>query len=466
MKVNIENTETPRYISKVKDLNHGRDLKVYVFTFGCQQNEADSEKIRGMAVAMGYNLTDNSEDADLIILNTCAIREHAEVKALSMLGRLKSLKLKKPEMLIGLAGCMANEEHNVVRLNRDFKYVDCTLEPNMLHRLPYLVYSALVDGERNFIYGLDVGDITEGMPHVRQNKHRASVSIMYGCNNFCSYCIVPYVRGRERSRSMHDIITECRQLIENGCREIMLLGQNVNSYNAECDFADLVKAIANIDGDFKIKFMTSHPKDVSDKLIDVMANTPKVAAHFHLPLQSGSDKILKAMNRTYNKAGFLSTVAKLRRANPDITLSTDIIVGFPGESEEDFIDTLDVLSLVKFDTVYSFIYSQRAGTPAIKMENQVDKETKSERMSRLLELQDKISLECTLKFENKALRILIDDAEINEGKCILKGRADNNKLVFTEGSADMVGTYRLVKIDRALAFNMYGTIINDEEIEK
>ncbi len=464
MNVNIEKTDAPLYISKVSELNRGKDLKVYVVTFGCQQNEADSEKIRGLAQAMGYTVTDKSEEADLIILNTCAIREHAEVKALSMLGRLKGLKLKKPEMLIGLAGCMAGEEHNVVRIKRDFKYVDFTLEPNMLDRLPYLIYSALAEGERTFIHGLDRGDITEGMPHVRQSKHRAWVSIMYGCNNFCSYCIVPYVRGRERSRSMYDILAECRELINDGCREITLLGQNVNSYNAECDFADLVKAIAELDGDFKIKFMTSHPKDVSDKLIDVMSKTPKVAAHFHLPLQSGSDKILAAMNRTYNKKGFLSTVEKLRQTNPDISLSTDIIVGFPGESEEDFLDTLDVLSRVRFDTVYSFIYSPRNGTPAALMENQVDKDLKSERMSRLLELQDKISLDCALKYENKVVRILIDEAEEKDGICILKGRADNNKLVIIDGDKDAVGKYKFVKIERAQAFNMYGKIINDKEI--
>ena len=460
MNVNIENTEAPFYISKVRELICGSHLKVYVFTFGCQQNEADSEKIRGLAKAMGYTVTDTADNADLIILNTCAIREHAEVKALSMLGRLKSLKQNKPDMLMGLAGCMAGEEHNVRRLKSDFKYVDFTLEPNSLDKLPFLIYSALKDGQRNFIFGQDTGDITEGLPHVRQSSHRAWVSIMYGCNNFCSYCIVPYVRGRERSRSKDDILAECRDLINNGCREITLLGQNVNSYNAECDFADLVSAISEIDGDFQIRFMTSHPKDVSDKLIDVIAKKPKIAPHYHLPLQSGSDRILAAMNRTYDKQGFLNVVRKLREAKPDISLSTDIIVGFPGETEEDFNDTLDVLSLVRFDTVYSFIYSPRKGTPAAEMDNQVDKELKSERMSRLLELQDKISLEASLAYENRVIKILIDSAEDKDGECILKGRADNNKLVIAKGREEMVGTYRNVKIDKALAFNLYGTIID------
>ena len=335
MSINIFDTEAGKYIRNVKELNNGG--KFTVVTFGCQQNEADSEKIRGMAKEMGYSIIDDPGDSDVIIVNTCAIRQHAEEKALSLIGRFKAIKKNKPWVIIGVVGCMAAEPHVAELIKKDFHYVSFTLEPSLLYKLPELIYKNLSDKKRSFIYGLDNGEIVEGMSAVRVSEHRAWVSIMYGCNNFCSYCIVPYVRGRERSRNSADIITECQDLVERGYKEITLLGQNVNSYRSDIDFADLLLAVSKIEGDFIIRFMTSHPKDVSDKLIKVMGeHSEKVAPYFHLPLQAGSDKILKAMNRTYNRERFLETVDKLRIAVPDIALSSDIIVGFPGESEEEF----------------------------------------------------------------------------------------------------------------------------------
>ena len=351
---NVKESDFSEYINAVKHLNAEQSKKVYIVTFGCQQNEADAEKMLGMSEAMGYEKTDTPDNADLIILNTCAIRKHAEEKALSLLGRFKALKKKNNSLIIGVCGCMAAEEHIKEMLKTDFHYVTFTLEPNMLHKIPSLVYRALTDGKRSFVLGEDKGDIAEGIPVTRRHAHKAWVSIMYGCNNFCSYCIVPYVRGRERSRSAEEILSECRTLVADGVSEITLLGQNVNSYKGEYDFATLLKNIAEIEGNFTVRFMTSHPKDVSEALIDVMSRySPKIAPYFHLPLQSGSNRILKAMNRTYNRDRFISIADKLKEKVPEICLSTDVIVGFPSETEDDFLDTLDVLEKVRFDMVYS-----------------------------------------------------------------------------------------------------------------
>ena len=453
---NVKNGDFQEYIDRVRLLNSDSQKKAYVFTFGCQQNEADSEKILGMANAMGYMKTETPDDADLIILNTCAIRQHAEEKALSMLGRFKALKRKNNSLIVGVCGCMAAEEHIKELLKTDFHYVTFTLEPNMLYKIPYLVYRALGDGKRSFIIGEDGGDVYEGMPMTRRCGHKAWVSIMYGCNNFCSYCIVPYVRGRERSRSIEDILSECRSLVEDGVKEITLLGQNVNSYRGECDFATLLEKIAMIDGDFIIRFMTSHPKDVSDSLIEVMAKyTPKIAPYFHLPLQSGSDRILKSMNRTYNRERFLSIVDKLRAGIPDICLSTDVIVGFPSETEEDFLDTLDVLQKARFDMVYAFKYSPREGTPAAKMKDQVDTDIKEERIARLLKMQDDISFKNNEKHVGSSMTVLVDSLSRRKDKNTVNARTYGNKLVHFEGDESMIGKYMNVKIERAGVYELY-----------
>ena len=453
---NVKNGDFQEYIDRVRLLNSDSQKKAYVFTFGCQQNEADSEKILGMANAMGYMKTETPDDADLIILNTCAIRQHAEEKALSMLGRFKALKRKNKSLIVGVCGCMAAEEHIKELLKTDFHYVTFTLEPNMLYKIPYLVYRALGDGKRSFIISEDGGDVYEGMPMTRRCGHKAWVSIMYGCNNFCSYCIVPYVRGRERSRSVEDILSECRSLVEDGVKEITLLGQNVNSYRGECDFATLLEKIAMIDGDFIIRFMTSHPKDVSDSLIEVMAKyTPKIAPYFHLPLQSGSDRILKSMNRTYNRERFLSIVDKLRAGIPDICLSTDVIVGFPSETEEDFLDTLDVLQKARFDMVYAFKYSPREGTPAAKMKDQVDTDIKEERIARLLKMQDDISFKNNEKHVGSSMTVLVDSLSRRKDKNTVNARTYGNKLVHFEGDESMIGKYMNVKIERAGVYELY-----------
>ena len=428
-----------------------------VITFGCQQNEADSEIIRGMAAKMGYVICDEPADCDLIVINTCAIREHAESKALSLLGRLKKFKQDNPGLVIGLVGCMAAEPHIVKLITGNFKYVSFTLEPSRLDAFCDCVKRYLENGERSFVIGSDRRVIAEGVPMIRSSKHKAWVSVMYGCNNFCSYCIVPYTRGREISRASCDIIEECRTLVKEGVREITLLGQNVNSYKSDMDFSDLISHVAEIEGNFTVKFMTSHPKDVSDKLIDAMAKYKgKIAPYFHLPLQSGSSRILKKMNRTYDREHYLDVVRRLREKIPDITLSTDIIVGFPTETEEDFEQTLSILSEVEYDMVYSFIYSMRKGTPAAKMEGQIPLAEKKDRMKRLLALQDNVSLRKNKRLVGSVIRVLVDSVD---ERGIASARADNNKLVHFDSVEELVGSYVDVRIIRACPYDLYAELI-------
>ena len=445
------------YISLVKKINEGKELYAHVITFGCQQNERDSETVLGYLSEMGYNTTDDPEIADVIIMNTCAIREHAEVKALSMLGRFKGQKKKNPDLIVGVVGCMAAEPHRSEMLKKDFHYVSFTLEPNMLHRIPELIYKKLNEGKRSFVFGADEGDIYEGSPSVRKNSHRAWVSIMYGCNNFCSYCIVPYVRGRERSRRSEDIISECRTLVASGVKEITLLGQNVNSYKADISFPELLSKVAEIGGDFIIRFMTSHPKDTSSELVSVMQKySPKIAPFFHLPLQSGSNIILKAMNRTYTREKYLGIANELKNNIPGIALSTDVIIGFPGETDEDFQDTMDILRTVGFDNVYELLYSTREGTKAAKMSPIVEREVKDIRMSELLKLQDKISLEKNMLYENRVERVLVDSFEMRDGKRICSSRTLTNKLVYFESDDANIGDFIEIKIEKACPYHLLG----------
>ena len=452
----INETSVREYISLVKEINRGKQLYAHVITFGCQQNERDSETVLGLLSEMGYTPTDDPDVADIIVINTCAIREHAEVKALSLLGRFKAQKKRNPDLLVGVVGCMAAEPHRADMLKKDFHYVTFTLEPNMLHRIPELVFKKLTYGKRSFIFGEDEGDIYEDSPAVRRESHRAWVSIMYGCNNFCSYCIVPYVRGRERSRRSEDIINECRSLVASGVKEITLLGQNVNSYKADISFPRLLSKIAEIEGDFIIRFMTSHPKDTSDELITVMQKyTPKIAPFFHLPLQSGSNRILKEMNRTYTREKYLEIVSALKKNIPNIALSTDVIIGFPTENDTDFEDTMDILRSARFDNVYAFLYSPREGTRAAKMNDAVDRSIKDERMARLLKLQDKLSLEKNLPYENTTQRVLVDSFEYRKEERICCGRTITNKLVYFP--ADIaVGEFIKVKIIKACPYHLLG----------
>ena len=437
--------------------------KVFVMTFGCQQNEADSEKIAGMAMSMGYEVTYDAADADLIMVNTCAIREHAELKALSTIGQYKHLKAKKPDMLIGVCGCMVTQDHRKDDIKFRYPYVDFVLGTSSIHRLPQLIAEKMEKGKRIYCPEETEYLVAEGLPIHRESTYRAWVSIMYGCNNFCSYCIVPYVRGRERSRRKEEIFEEVKSLVADGYRDITLLGQNVNSYGKDnddgCDFADLLALLSSIEGNYTIHFMTSHPKDATKKLIDVMATHPHIAPHFHLPMQSGSDTILERMNRHYDTTRYLEILDYMREKMPDVAVTSDIIVGFPGETEEDFEATLDMLRRVKFDMLYSFIYSPRKGTPAAEMEDQIPAEVKSARFERLLAVQNEIALKKNLPLVGKTVRVLCDGISKTNDK-VYSGRTDGSKIVFFDGCEEDTGRFVNVRITRAEAFALYGDKID------
>ncbi len=455
------------YVKKINILNQGATKYAYVQTFGCQQNEADSEKIAGMCVSMGYQITETPENADLIMVNTCAVREHAEQKALSIIGQYKHLKAAKPEMLIGVCGCMVTQEHRKESIKHSYPYVDFVFGTSSLHRLPELVYKKLEKGKRLYCPEEKEYLVAEGLPVYRESSYRAWVSVMYGCNNFCTYCIVPYVRGRERSRRPEDVIAEVRELVAQGYKDITLLGQNVNSYGKDAksdggetyDFADLLADIDKIEGDYFIRFMTSHPKDASEKLIDTIASSKHIAHQFHLPMQSGSDGILKAMNRHYDTEKYLRTVEYLRKKVPDVTISSDIIVGFPGETDEDFEGTLEMLRRVQFDMTYSFIYSPRKDTPAAAMECQIPDNIKGERMNRLLEVQNAIALEKNKPLEGKIIKVLCDGPSKNNEN-VYSGRSEGNKIVLFDGDEFDIGKFVEIKITRAETFALYGEKIN------
>lgn len=458
---NLDSVRWIRQFNDDKTAQSGSRPGAYVLTFGCQQNEADSEHIAGMCREMGYRIVDTPEDAVLIMVNTCAIREHAEKKALSVVGQYKHLKAKNPSLIIGVCGCMVAQAHRREELKHSYPYVDLVFGTTVLHEFPTLLAEKLRAGRRKFCE--DVADhvVPEHMPVIRESQYRAWVSIMYGCNNFCSYCIVPYVRGRERSRRREEIVAEVRTLVADGYRDITLLGQNVNSYAKGTDwgydFADLLEELDAIPGDFTLRFMTSHPKDAGSRLIDVMARGTHIAHHFHLPMQSGSDAVLKKMNRHYDRARYLSIVRELREKIPDITLTSDIIVGFPGETEEDFCATLDMLRTVRFDMLYSFIYSARVGTPAATWE-QVPAATQSERFDRLLALQNEIAAEKNAAAVGQTLRVLCDGVSKTDSS-VLSGRTDGNKIVFFAGNAEaLTGRFVPVTIDRAEPYALYGTI--------
>ena len=442
----------------------GAVKKACVVTYGCQQNEADSERIAGMLQAMGYEKTDKEEDADIIVVNTCAVRDHAEQRALSITGGYKHLKSKNPSLIIGVSGCMVSKKQSVDRIKRSYPYIDFTFGTEKLWQMPEILYGVMSTQKRSFCPNEGKPITMEGIPVLRENPYKAWVSIMYGCNNFCTYCIVPYVRGRERSRRPEDILREVRELVESGCREITLLGQNVNSYGkefgGECDFADLLSRICEIEGDYIIRFMTSHPKDASRKLIDTMAANPHIARQFHLPVQSGSDRILKAMNRNYTRESYLSLIRYMREKMPDIAISTDIIVGFPGETEEDFEDTLSIVREARYDMMYSFIYSKRGGTPAAEMENQVPADVTGKRFPRLLEVQNEISLERNLVWENQILRVLVDGRSKNNPDKF-SGRTDGNKIVLFDADDSYIGKFVNIKITKAQTFALIGEIVTE-----
>lgn len=453
------------YIKKVKQINDtdGCERHYYIQTFGCQQNVADSEKLAGMCESMGYKKCEDAQQADLIIVNTCAIREHAEKRALSIIGQFKHIKAKNPSLMIAVCGCMVAQEHRRNDIKFRYPYVDFIFGASSLFRLPELIYKRRANGKRLYCPEEEEYLVAEGIPSCRESDFKAWVSVMYGCNNFCTYCIVPYVRGRERSRRPEDIISEVRELVSDGYKDITLLGQNVNSYGKDAkddggevyDFADLLSDIDKIEGDYLIRFMTSHPKDASKKLIDVIAGSKHIAHQFHLPMQSGSDSILQKMNRHYDTKKYMETVQYMRERIPDITLSSDIIVGFPTESEQDFCDTLRMLEDVRFDAVYSFIYSPRNGTPAAKMEGHVPAEIQGERFNRLLEVQNRISYEKNQPLVGKTVRVLCDGESKNDPN-VYSARTEGNKIVLFDGTPCDRGRFIDIKITRADTFALYG----------
>lgn len=444
--------------------------KYYIRTFGCQQNEADSERLAGMACEMGMTPTDEPSEASLIIVNTCAVREHAELRALSITGGFKKLKEKDPSLVICVCGCMVTQEHRVDAMKKSYPYVDILIGAGMYFDFPSLLLEHIEKKKRIFASLDPDGAIAEGLPVRRESKTKAWVSVMYGCNNFCTYCVVPYVRGRERSREPDAILEEVKGLVADGCREITLLGQNVNSYGKDlikdgrgCDFADLVEKICLLDGDFILRFMTSHPKDANRKLIDVMAKSgkcgrPKCARQFHLPLQSGSARVLKVMNRHYTPEEYLELIGYMREKMPGIAISSDIMVGFPGETEEEFEETISMLEKVRFDMIYSFIYSPRELTPAAKMDCQIPDAEKSRRMNRLLEVQNKISYEINLAAIGSRQHVLLEGVS-QKSEDMLTGRADSNKLVHiprTPESEKLIGGFVDVRITGAEPFALFG----------
>lgn len=461
--------EQKKYAERVRTLLLSRPAfserkpKVYVTTFGCQQNEADSERLLGQAVFMGYEKTDAPENADLIIYNTCAVREHAELRALSRTGQLKALKKQNPELIIGLWGCMVSQDHRMNDVKMSYPYVDFVAGTNMLHRLCEIVCDVMESEKRRYYVTDEQALTVEGVPVVRSDEFKAYVSIMYGCNNFCTYCVVPHVRGRERSREKSAILSEIRELIDGGYREITLLGQNVNSYKASdgTGFCELLQDICNIDGDFIVRFMTSHPKDASDELIDIIAKNKKIARHFHLPVQSGSSRILSLMNRKYTAEHYLALAKRIKEKIPDISLTTDIIVGFPGETEEDFEKTLEMVRQVGYDSIYSFIYSPRKGTPAAGMEDPISYEEKTERMARLLSMQTDISEANNKKLVGKVVCGICESKEKNAAGYLV-ARCSDNKIVFFENDEEQniyYGKNVNIKITRATPAQLYGQTV-------
>jgi tRNA-2-methylthio-N6-dimethylallyladenosine synthase len=434
----------------------------FVDTYGCQQNEADSERLRGYLEQMGFGFTASEEEARIIVINTCAIREHAEQRVFGNVGALVHVKRRHPDTLICLCGCMAQQPHVAKKIRESYRHVDLVFGPHALWRFPEMVHTLLTQRGRTFSVDDEAGSIAEGIPVVRQDNIKAWVSIMYGCNNFCSYCIVPYVRGRERSRRPEDILAEVRQLAEEGYKDITLLGQNVNSYGKDLaeplDFADLLERVNTIPGDFLIRFMTSHPKDATQKLFETMAKCEKVAPVLHLPFQAGNDRILKVMNRRHTRAEYLEKIRALRALIPDITLTSDIIVGFPGETTEEFEDTLRVLEEVRFDALFTFIFSPRPGTPAAEMDDPMPREEKLANFNRLTALQDAISEEKHAAYIGKTARCLLDGLS-DDQRYDLTARTPGNRLVRVVGDPAALGQFQDVKITGANKWSLFGELV-------
>ena len=450
-----------KFIKLIQESNKGYNKKYHITTFGCQMNEHDSEKLSGMLSSMGYNETNDINESDIIIYNTCCVRENAELKVFGHLGALKKLKREKPETIIAVCGCMMQQENVVDEIKRKYRNVDLVFGTHNLHMFPEFLYSTISTSSSLFDVQNINGEIVEGVPVLRKDGVKAWTNIIYGCNNFCSYCIVPYVRGRERSRNVQDIVNEVRMLGQHGYKEITLLGQNVNSYGKDldlhCDFSELLYKVNEVDSIERIRFMTSHPKDISDNLIIAMKECEKVCEHLHLPIQSGSTKILKEMNRKYSKEKYLDIIKKVKETIPEIAITTDIIVGFPGESDEDFKETMDVIKKVKYDTAYTFLYSKRKGTPAAKREDQISDEVMKKRFEELVEVQNEISKDINDKLLGCELEVLVEGQSKNNPS-IYTGRTRTNKIVNFEGDDTLIGELKKVKIERVQTWSLEGKL--------
>lgn len=443
---------------KAFETKNGRLPRACVKTFGCQMNARDSEKLRGILETVGYELSDQ-EESDFVLYNTCTVRENANLKVYGRLGYLSGLKKKNPHMVIALCGCMMQEPEVIERLKKSYRFVDLVFGTHNIYKFAELLMTAFESDRTVIDIWKDTDQIVEDLPAERTYSFKSGVNIMFGCNNFCSYCIVPYVRGRERSRKPEDILKEIRSLVADGVKEVMLLGQNVNSYGKNLEhpisFAQLLTLVEQIEGLERIRFMTSHPKDLSDELIEVMKHSKKICRHLHLPLQSGSTRILKVMNRKYTKEQYLALAKKLREEMPDLSLTTDIIVGFPGETEEDFQETLDVVRQVRYDSAFTFIYSKRTGTPAAAMADQVPEDIVKDRFNRLLALVQDISKEQSLKVQGQTLPVLVESVNEQDDR-LVTGRLSNNLLVHFPGDASMIGQTVDVYLKACMGFYYYG----------
>lgn len=447
-------------MNKINDL---KKKKYYIETWGCQMNEHDSEKMAGILENIGYIETNTPKEADLIIFNTCLVRENAELKVYGNLGHLKTIKNKKPEMLIAVCGCMTQKKEIRDLIKEKYSHVDIVFGTHNIHKLPELIANARQSSRMIIDVWEDSGNIIEGLPAKRKYGFKAFVNVMHGCNNFCTYCIVPYTRGREKSRRPEDILEEINELASQGYKEVTLLGQNVNSYGKTLDkkinFAQLLRMVNEVEGIERIRFTTSHPKDLSDELILAIKECDKVCEHIHLPFQAGSNKILKAMNRKYTKEHYLNLIEKIRKEIPDIAITTDIIVGFPGETEEDFEETLDVVRKVKFDSAFTFLYSIRKGTPAAEMKNQVPEDIKHKRFQKLLDTIYPISLEINQKLKDKVVEVLVEEISKTD-KTKVTGRTRTNKVVHFPGDKTLIGKLVKVKITNPKTWTLEGELID------
>ena len=465
IKAELLSEKQSEYMSLIAEImeirKRGERPLAFIRTYGCQQNVADSEKIKGMLARSGFDFTDTPDDADFILFNTCAVREHAEDRVFGNVGALKNIKRKHPQILIALCGCMMEQEHVANRIYNSFPFVGLVFGTHSLHHFPELLYSALVDGRRVFERGNDDKKLYEGFPVRRDGSFKGWLPIMYGCNNFCTYCIVPYVRGRERSREKDVILSEARQMIEGGFKDITLLGQNVNSYGKTLanpvTFAELIREIDSIDGDYWLRFMTSHPKDCSRELIDAIAGGKHISKHLHLPFQSGSDRILKAMNRHYDRKKYLDIISYAKERIEDVSLTSDIIVGFPGETYEDFKQTLSLIREVEFTSLFTFIYSPRKGTPAAEYDDPISAEEKGKWFKELLDVQEEIAAKRCSSMVGKTERVLIEGVKEKTGE--LNARTSGNIIVELDGGHDLIGTFQNAKITKARNWILKGELV-------